>query len=186
MEKINPEEHAKKLTTLNRLMSTRACRTIYAHLVRELGGTTFDHDAPINLLTILETNGVVDCLWALRATVENCDTVARLMAADLAEDVLPYWSSSYPTDNRLHECIDAARLFALGKITCEKLSDAAYAAESATWEARTTSASAAAWAARSAGDAVVTRAANVAAWAARSAGASGISQAEIIKSYLLP
>ena len=45
-----------------------ACAPRYEHLLRCLGGPSIDHDAPINLLTILEYNGVDDCLWALRAT----------------------------------------------------------------------------------------------------------------------
>ena len=74
-------------TTLNRLRAAGACESRYAHLLRALGGTSLDHDAPINLLTILEHNGTEDCLWALCATAENCDQVARLMAADFAEAV---------------------------------------------------------------------------------------------------
>ena len=60
-------------TTLNRLRAAGACESRYAHLLRALGGTSVDHDAPINLLTILEHNGMDDCLWALCATAENCD-----------------------------------------------------------------------------------------------------------------
>ena len=52
-------------TTLSRLKAEGACRERYEHLVRALGGVTFDHDAPINLLAILEHNGQDDCLWAL-------------------------------------------------------------------------------------------------------------------------
>jgi hypothetical protein len=47
----------------------------YKHLVKALGGVTFDHDAPINLLTILEHNGAEDCLWALCATEQNCEVL---------------------------------------------------------------------------------------------------------------
>jgi len=58
----------KLTTTLNRLKSANACTSRYEHLVKALGGVSFDHDAPIDLLTILEHNGVNDCEWALR----NC------------------------------------------------------------------------------------------------------------------
>ena len=54
-------------TTLNRLKAAGACRERYAHLVKSLGGTGFDHDAPISLLTILESNGVEDTLWCLQS-----------------------------------------------------------------------------------------------------------------------
>ena len=58
----------KLTTTLNRLRAAGACETRYAHLLRALGGTSFDHDAPINLLTILEHNGVDDVEWTLEST----------------------------------------------------------------------------------------------------------------------
>jgi len=131
------EEQINKVTlttTLNRLRSADACVSRYAHLLRALG-PSFDHDAPINLLTILEHNGTEDCLWALCATAENCDQVARLMAADFAEAVLPVFESQYPNDSRPRAAIEAARKFATGEITA--------AAEAAAWAA----AKAAAWAA---------------------------------------
>ena len=67
-------------TTFNRLRSAGACAGRYKHLRAAMKG--HGATAPINLLTILEEhNGLDDALWALRATVENCDKVARLMAA---------------------------------------------------------------------------------------------------------
>ena len=64
-------------TTLNLLRKARACEDRYRHLVKALGGTKFDHDAPIKLLTILEHNGVGDVEWVLSAgaTVEDCATL---------------------------------------------------------------------------------------------------------------
>ena len=69
-------------TTLNRLREHSPCATGYATLLASLGGPSVDHDAPINLLHILGSNGVDDCLWALRATIQDCTRVARLMACD--------------------------------------------------------------------------------------------------------
>ena len=71
-------------TTLNLLHAANACQPRYKVLLAALG-TDYPKDKPINLLTILEHNGLDDALWALCATAENCDTVARLMAADFAE-----------------------------------------------------------------------------------------------------
>ena len=64
-------------TTLNLLRKAGACEDRYRYLVKSLGGTKFDHDAPINLLTILEHNGVGDVEWVLSAgaTVEDCATL---------------------------------------------------------------------------------------------------------------
>ena len=131
--KIDPAKHAVRLTTtLNRLKAANACAGRYAHLVKCLGGVSFDHDAPINLLTILEHNGTEDCLWALCSTAENCDQVARLMAADFAEVVLPLYEKHYPKDSRPRDAIRATRQYALGKIR-----DAARAAAgAAAWAAQ--------------------------------------------------
>jgi len=134
MRKIVPEEHAMKLTTtLNRLKEHHACQPRYEHLVKALGGVGFDHDQPINLLTILETNGLDDCLWALRATAENCDRVARLMAADFAEDAQAIWRKHCPKDDRPAKAIDMSRRFAVGKASHEQLT-AAWAAAGAAAE----------------------------------------------------
>ena len=64
-------------TTLNLLREAGACEDRYRHLIKALGGTKFDHDAPINLRTILEHNGVGDVEWVLEegATVEDCATL---------------------------------------------------------------------------------------------------------------
>ena len=85
-------EHAMVLaTTLNLLREHHACASRYEHLLQCLGGPSFDHDAPINLLTILEHNGLDDAFWALQATTQNCDRLARLLACDYAAEVLPIY-----------------------------------------------------------------------------------------------
>jgi hypothetical protein len=196
---INPADYAMRLTTtLNRLRDAGACRERYAHLVRALGGTAFDHDAPINLLAILEHNGTEDCLWALCATAENCDTVARLMAADFAEAVLPIFERERPNDRRPRVAIETARRFARAEVECEELA----AARTAAWAAAGAAARAAAWAAAraaaraAAGDAARTAARAAAGDAARTAAGAAAgdaawaaardAQAEIIRRYLLP
>ena len=49
-------------TTLNRLRAANACTERYQPLLKALGGTSFDHEAPINLLTILEHKGRIEGL----------------------------------------------------------------------------------------------------------------------------
>ena len=172
--KINPVDHAIKLTTtLNRLKLAGACRDRYEHLVKALGGISFDHEAPINLLKILDTNGVDDCLWALCATAENCDTVAQLMAADFAEAVLPIYEQEYPNDKRARKVIKATRQYAveeIGEAAWEAARVAAWAAAWAAREAAQAAAGEAAWVAAAAG-AAARAAAGEAAWAAGAAGA---------------
>ena len=78
-------------TTLNRLKATGACREGYAHLVQSLGGAGFDHDAPISLLTILESNGVRDTLWCLQKSgVTEQDAAPAL--AEYERMTAPAWA----------------------------------------------------------------------------------------------
>jgi hypothetical protein len=201
---ITPAEHAVRLTTtLNRLWEARACSTGYATLLAGIGGPSFDHDAPINLLTILQTNGVEDCLWALCATEQNCDKVARLMAADFAEAVLPIYEKDYPNDMRPRAAINATRAFALGKIRAAARDaawaaarDAAWAAAGdAAWDAARDAAGDAAGAAARAAARVAAGAAardaardaaGAAAWPCPAWAAAWDAQAAIVKQYLLP
>ena len=180
-------------TTLNRLKAAGVCADRYEHLVKALGGASFDHDEPIKLLTILEHNGQDDYLWALRATVENCDQIARLMACDFAEAVLPIYEKQYPNDNRPRVCIETARRFARGEGSQSEMDAARDAARAASWAAACAAraaACAAAWAAKAAAGAAKAAAkdaARDAAWAAKDAGAARDArdaQLETIKRYL--
>ena len=135
-------------TTFKRLRAAGACQSSYRKLRRTLKGTK--DTAPINLLTILESNGLDDALWALRATTQNCDRTARLLAADFAAEVLPIWHKHYPRDNRPALAIQAARDFANGLITDDQMSAAESAARSAAESAAIATESAARSAAESA------------------------------------
>ena len=135
-------------------------------------GLGYGDSTPINLLTILRTNGVDDCLWALCATEQNCDQIARLMAADFAEAVLPIYESKYPSDMRPRATIQAARDFAYGRIDA--------AARAAARAAAGAAAGAAAWdTARAAAGAAAREAARAAA-----GDAAGDAQTYIIRKYL--
>jgi hypothetical protein len=182
-------------TTFNLLRKAGACTSRYKFLRESLKGVK--DDEPINLLTILEINGLDDALWALCATAENCDKVARLMAADFAEQVLPIWQK-YSTDKRPELAIKAARDYAHGRITRKELAAAHAASAAAAWDAARAAAwdatGAAAWDASwdAAGDAAWV-AAGDAAWAAAgdAAGAAawdaaGAKQRKIFINYLQP
>lgn len=186
-------EAVRLTTTLNLLKKAGACHGRYAHLVKALGGVSFDHEAPINLLTILEHNGIEDCLWALCTTEQNCDTVARLMAADFAEAVLPIFERARSNDDRPRKAIAAARAFARGEIGASALAAARDAAWAAAWAARDAAEDAAgdaAWeAAWTAARAAAEDAAGDAAWtAARDAARAAAEDAvaKVIRRYLLP
>ena len=179
----------KLTTTFDLLKKAGACEDGYKKLAKFLGGITkYGRTTPINLLTILDANGVDDCLWALRATQQECESLCRLMAADFAESVLPIFEREHPEDNRPRKAIEAARAFSRGEIGAAAR-DAAWgaardAAWAAAWAATGAAAGAAAWAAawaaaRDAAGAAAGAAARAAAW-----GAAGAAQSEIIRSYL--
>jgi hypothetical protein len=180
-------------TSLYRLRKYGACSARYAHLRNKLGSEYWDK-TPINLLTILTHNGVEDALWALCAVEQDCEQIARLMAADFAESVLHLYEARHPNDNRPRLAIAATRAFAVGKTGEAARAAAGEAAGAAAWEA----AGAAAWAAAreaagAAAGAAAWEAAREAAWAAarEAAGAAareaaGAAQAAIIRRYLLP
>ncbi len=160
-------------TTFALLRQHEACARGYETLARHLGGvTTYGSGTPIPLLAIMESNGLDDTLWALRAVPEEQgterDRLARLLAADYAEHVLPCWTAIYPDDRRVGDCIAVARQYAAGEATDAELT----AARAAAWAAG------AAGAARAAGAAGAARAALAAAWAAAGdAGAAGAARA---------
>ncbi len=201
--RLVPGDRARLTTTLNLLKQNDACASRFKHLYKSLGGTSFDPDAPINLLTILKLNGVSDCLWALRATSENCERQARLIAADIAATVLPIYARNHPNDKRPKNTIDVARQFARGCATrrrliaaCNAASAASaavyaavYAAAAAVYAADAASASAAATydVAYAAADASAAYATAAAAYDADDAVYDAIRgvQARIVKRYLL-
>ena len=159
-------------TTFQLLKEASACRSSYQRFAKHVGGRRkYGVNKPIPLTVIADVCGIQDALWCLRCTQQPDETkrLARLLAADFAEHVLPIFERQYPNDDRPRKAIKAARLFAEGKIGAAARAaawaaagDAAKAAAKATaaaWAAAGDAAWAAAWAA--AGDA-----AGAAVWAA--------------------
>jgi hypothetical protein len=183
-------------TTLYSLRKHHACEGRYAHLIGKLS-TDYGDKEPINILTILDHNGVADALWALCAVDQNCEQIARLMAADFAEEALAIFEQQHPDDKRPHKAIEVSRRFAVGQAT-----DAAWAAARAAARdaARDAAGDAARAAAGGAAGAAARDAARGAAWAAAwnaargaargaawdaARGAAWKKQSEIIRRYLL-
>ena len=173
-------------TTLNKIREHGPCSDGWTKLLRHLGKTQAD-DEPVSLLTILDSNGLDDALWCLRA-VDGHEREMRLYAVWCARQV-----QHLMTDPRSVAALDVAERHANGEATDEELAaawdaawdaarDAAwYAARAAAWDAAWAAARAAAWdAARGAAGAAARAAARAAAWdAAKGAagGAAGDAQA---------
>ena len=165
-------------TTLALLKKHKACTEGYEKLVKHLGGVKQATAlGPIPLSTVLESNGLEDTLWCLRAVLPEeeaeRDKIARLFACDCAEAVARLYHPPTPdTGWRPAQTILVSRRHALGMASAEELESAfdvaRAAARAAAWTAAWTASSTAvmdvAWAAARA-------AARAAAWTAARAAA---------------
>ena len=151
-------------TTLNKIRSHSPCADGWEKLLTHLGKTKAD-DEPLDLLTILDSNGLDDTIWCFRA-VEGCDKEMRLYAVWCARQV-----QHLMKDPRSIDALDVAERFANGTASNEELAAARDAAEAA-WAALAAArdaagvAGAAAWAAAKAAAWAAGAAARDAAWAA--------------------
>lgn len=152
-------------TTLNKIRAHHPCLDGWHKLLTHLGKTQAD-DESLPLVTVLDSNGLDDCLWCLR-TVPEYDRLWRLYAMWCARQV-----QHLMTDPRSIAALDVAERYARGEATDDELDTARDAAWDA-WAA----AEGAEGAARAAGDA------EGAAWAASRA-ASGAAQEAKLRQVL--
>ena len=190
----------KLTTTLNKIRACSPCASGWQTLLKHVG-KDFDPDAEINLLTILESNGVADMLWTLRATDQDSKRIASQLAIEFAEQALPLFEKLRPNDECPRKAMQAARDYLDGKISLEQLrasrqagAAAAYAAYAAAADADAAAAAtyvaaadatyAAAYAAAAAADATYAADADATYAAAREKALQ--KQAEIIRMILEP
>ena len=114
-------------TTLNKIRSKSPCREGWEELLKHLGKKKAD-DEPVSLKTILESNGLDDALWCLRA-VDNAEREARLFAVWCARQV-----QHLMKDQRSIDALDIAEKFANGEATQDQLDAARAAARAAAWD----------------------------------------------------
>ena len=136
-------------TTLNKIRAFKPCEDGWKKLLKHLSKTKAD-DEQLSIITILDSNGMNDALWCLRA-VEGHDREIRLYAVWCARQV-----QHMMTDPRSIAAIDVAERYACGHATEDdrrKALDAAWAARDAARDAAWDAAEAAAGAAEAAGDA---------------------------------
>ena len=100
-------------------------------------GHDWPRDKEINLLTILDSNGVGDCLWALRATMQESKLISVKMSIEFAKRVLHIFEKKYTYDNRPRRAIEDIKNWVDNPN--EKNQDdaeaAARAAKAAAWDA---------------------------------------------------
>lgn len=115
-----------------------ACEERYQKYARHVGGVRkYGENTPVPLTDIAEVCGLEDALWCLRCTLtpKPTEMLAWHLAADFAEHVLHFFEKIYPRDGRPRRAIDAARLYADGKITVAAWAAAGDAARAAAWDA---------------------------------------------------
>jgi len=94
-------------TTLAKIKEHKPCGSGWHTLITYMG-TEYPWE-PFSLLEILESNGVRDCLWALRCTIEDSHKISLSLAIKFAEHVLHIFEAEYPDDKRPREALEAAR-----------------------------------------------------------------------------
>ena len=128
-------------TTLNKIKFHSPCKDGYKKLLTYLGKTEAD-DEPLDFSTILESNGLSDCLWCFRVAPEY-NKEWRLFAVWAARQV-----QHLMKDGRSIKALEVAEKFAMGNVSTNELQAARAAAEAAASAAG--DAGGAAWAARAA------------------------------------
>ena len=114
-------------TTLNKIRAFQPCEEGWKKLLKHLNKTKAD-DEQLSIITILDSNGLSDALWCLRA-VEGYDKEIRLFAVWCARRVQHLMS-----DPRSIAAIDVAERYAFGQATDDDLRKA-WAAARAAWDA---------------------------------------------------
>jgi hypothetical protein len=131
-------------TTLNKIRVHAPCTDGWKKLLSHLGKTQAD-DVPLSIITILDSNGLDDALWCLRA-VECHDREIRLYAVWCARQV-----QHLMTDPRSIAALDVAERFANGEASQQELyaawATAGDAARATAWDAEGAAARVTAWAA---------------------------------------
>ena len=94
------------ITTLNEIRAHAPCKDGWEKLLAHLGKTKAD-DEPLALLTVLESNGLDDALWCLRAA--SLDRLSRHFQAWCAEKVLHHFEAERPGDMRVRDQIAMLR-----------------------------------------------------------------------------
>jgi len=108
-------------TTLNRIRKYSPCPDGWRMLLTHLGKTEAD-DAPLAYSTILDSNGLDDALWCLRAEPQHA-SIWRMYAVRCARRV-----QHLLTDERHIQALDVAERHARGEATDSELTAARDAA----------------------------------------------------------
>ncbi len=106
-------------TTLELCKENNACKSGYRKLIKSLPDN--EPSDLIPLTHIVESNGLNNAIWALRATTEPCREFITELALWCAEQVLDIYEKKYPDDGRVRNCLEGIRKYQRGEITKDNL-----------------------------------------------------------------
>lgn len=115
-------------TTLNLIRLHNPCQKGWNQLLVSLNKTHADNDQ-LTFPEILASNGLDDALWAMRTIPETKEM--RLLAADIANEVLDVYEKEHCNDDRPRKSIECARNYAYGLTGAEEMIEACENAEDA-------------------------------------------------------
>ena len=148
-------------TTLAAIRAASPCEDGWRKLLGALGKTSAD-DEPLDLLTVLDSNGLDDALWVLSYAMPD-DRLARHFQAWCAEQMLHLFEAERPDDARVRDQIAMLRNDEADDAARDAAREAAWKAARKTARAARKAARKATWAAwaaaETAGDAEASRAA---------------------------
>ena len=97
----------KSTTTLAAIRAASPCESGWKKLLAALGKTKADNE-PLDLLTVLNSNGLDDALWVMSFAMPD-DRLARHFQAWCAEQVLHIFEAARPDDRRVRDQIEMLR-----------------------------------------------------------------------------
>ena len=134
----------KSTTTLAAIRVASPCASGWKKLLAALGKTKADNE-PLDLLTVLNSNGLDDALWVMSFAMPDA-RLARHFQAWCAEQVLHIFEAVRPDDRRVRDQIEMLRRDDATKAERDAARTAARdAARTVPWDAAWDAAMAAAW-----------------------------------------
>ena len=97
----------KSTTTLAAIRAASPCESGWKKLLAALGKTKADNE-PLDLLTVLNSNGLDDALWVMSFAMPD-DRLGRHFQAWCAEQVLHIFEAVRPDDRRVRDQIEMLR-----------------------------------------------------------------------------
>ena len=116
----------KSTTTLAAIRAASPCESGWKKLLAALGKTKADNE-PLDLLTVLNSNGLDDALWVMSFAMPD-DRLVRHFQAWCAEQVLHIFEAVRPDDRRVRDQIEMLRRDDATKAERDAARDAARAA----------------------------------------------------------